>query len=151
MLGAAGLVAVCKTLIHRARPAIVPGRPFYSYPSGHALGTTALVGTLLVIGLPACRQPWQRGLLWSAAVAWSALMSASRVYLGYHYLTDVCGGMFLGTAWICFCQALLLARLQPLPGRKERGEHIAGATCWSGVGDLMQEKPETGHATAGHY
>ena len=39
----------------------------------------------------------------------SLLMSSARVYLNSHYVTDVLGGMLLGAAWTCLCQALVLA------------------------------------------
>jgi membrane-associated phospholipid phosphatase len=109
MFGTVGLEGFFKALIHRARPDPRHGAHFASYPSGHALAATVLAGALLVIWLPRCHRFWQRALLWSAAVAWSLLMSAARVYLDCHYVTDVAGGILLGAAWTCFCQGLLLA------------------------------------------
>jgi membrane-associated phospholipid phosphatase len=109
MLGTVGLETFFKTLVHRIRPDLRHVVQFNSFPSGHALAVTVFVGALLVIWLPVCRRAWQRAVLWSAAAGWVLLISSARVYLNSHYLTDVLGGMLLGAAWTCFCQALLLA------------------------------------------
>jgi membrane-associated phospholipid phosphatase len=109
MLGTVGLETLFKTLVHRVRPDLRHVIQFNSFPSGHALAVTVFVGALLVIWLPVCRRPWHRVLLWSAAAAWVLLMSSARVYLNSHYVTDVIGGILLGAAWTCLCQALLLA------------------------------------------
>jgi membrane-associated phospholipid phosphatase len=109
LLGTVGLEAFFKTLVHRIRPDLRHVVQFNSFPSGHALAVTVFVGALLVIWLPICRRPWHRVVLWSAAAGWVLLMSSARVYLNSHYVTDVVGGMLLGAAWTCLCQALLLA------------------------------------------
>jgi membrane-associated phospholipid phosphatase len=107
LLGTLGLEAVCKTLVHRARPGLAHGVQLDSYPSGHALAATILAGALLVIMLPGCRGRMQRSGLWLAALLWPALVAASRVYLGCHYPTDAAGGVLLGAAWVCLCAAFL--------------------------------------------
>jgi membrane-associated phospholipid phosphatase len=110
MFGTFGLEGVFKGLVHRPRPDMVPGSYFNSYPSGHALAATILASVLLAIWLPVCWRLGQRFFLWSAAIVWIGLISASRIYLGTHYPTDVAGGILLGGAWVYFCQGLLLNR-----------------------------------------
>jgi undecaprenyl-diphosphatase len=118
LLGTLGLEAVCKTLVHRARPDLARGVQFDSYPSGHTLAATILAGTLLVIMLPGCRGRLQRSGLWLAALLWPALVAASRVYLGCHYPTDAAGGVLLGAAWVCLCAAFLQWRSHRSPAKR---------------------------------
>lgn len=78
----------------------------YSFPSGHAAGTTVFWGFVCVLAWswPA-RPSIRRGLL-VIAPAMVVLTCASRVYLGAHYLTDVIAGVCEGVAWVCVCEAL---------------------------------------------
>lgn len=72
----------------------------YSFPSGHAMGsavTFAALAYLAVRVLPG----WRRK---SAAVAFAATMilaiSASRIYLGVHWISDVGAGIAAGLIWV---------------------------------------------------
>lgn len=79
-------------LVWRPRPVEVrlvwPQPNFPSYPSGHAAATFAVA---LVLGLT-FKKPW----VWIAALGAAALTALSRVYLGFHYPSDVLGGSILG-------------------------------------------------------
>lgn len=51
---------------------------------------------------------WGRrsGLIATAlAIALALIIGTSRIYLGYHYLTDVVGGFLAGTAWLIIVSA----------------------------------------------
>ena len=72
-----------------------------SFPSGHAMASASLYLTLAFV---AGREKKRAGLLaGSGALALS--VSASRVFLGVHWPTDVLGGFALGTAWACLTEA----------------------------------------------
>jgi undecaprenyl-diphosphatase len=66
-----------------------------SFPSGHAIGGAVLAVGLVVAFVPA--GPARRNMEMVAA-GFALLMSASRVYLGAHYLTDVVAGVAFGAA-----------------------------------------------------
>jgi membrane-associated phospholipid phosphatase len=72
----------------------------YSFPSGHAAGTTVFYGMLAAYLISKAR-PWQwRALISTSAVALVALVALSRLYLGVHYLSDVVAGIAEGIAWL---------------------------------------------------
>jgi undecaprenyl-diphosphatase len=48
-------------------------------------------------------RPW----LWVLAVAMVALVGASRIYLGAHFLTDVVAAFAEGVAWLACCLVAL--------------------------------------------
>jgi undecaprenyl-diphosphatase len=98
------LVSVAlKSVIARPRPPLstmsVPGsETTYSFPSGHTVGTATF---LLTVGyLIWIRNPHVRSLvLWALATgAGIALVAGSRLYLGYHFVTDVTAGFALAVA-----------------------------------------------------
>ncbi|WP_072802596.1 phosphatase PAP2 family protein [Rhodococcoides yunnanense] len=83
----------------------------HSFPSGHVTGTaTLLMMTALVLGHRSRRL---RSVLMTAALAVTALVAASRLYLGVHWFTDVCAGLLLA----CFMVALGSVALRVGSGR----------------------------------
>lgn len=90
-----------KVSIGRARPEesfqLTPGlEQSFSFPSGHTTGAATLV---LVTAYLAWRGRRSRRALiaWSfGAVAVIALVGGSRLYLGYHFLSDVLAGACVG-------------------------------------------------------
>ena len=100
-----------KILVHRHRP-FVDGWfvdwSGYSFASGHTIGATLLYGQLALFIIPMIKNRRGRVLVFSAATFVIFLVGFSRIALGAHYLTDVLGGMFLGTSWLTLC--LLVSR-----------------------------------------
>jgi membrane-associated phospholipid phosphatase len=60
----------------------------YSFPSGHAQGSTVYWGQTAV--------EIRRKAMWAAAVVAIVLISLSRIYLNVHWPVDVAGGIFIG-------------------------------------------------------
>jgi undecaprenyl-diphosphatase len=103
-LAAALLTEGVKALVQRPRPdmpwRIIALPSSWSFPSGHALQSTAVYGTLaLVVGrrLPARRRA---AAVFALGVALPLLIAFSRVYLGVHYLSDVLAGLAGGLALV---------------------------------------------------
>ena len=72
----------------------------YSFPSGHAMGTTVVCGALAYLAL---RSLWGWGAKAATLAGASCIaisVSLSRVYLGVHWLSDVAAGMAAGFAWV---------------------------------------------------
>jgi membrane-associated phospholipid phosphatase len=101
--GAGLLVIGFKALYGRARPPRfeqVIQYPGYSLPSGHALGSTVVIGIVTAAALPALRRARDRLLVIIGAAVLVLLVGVSRLYLGAHWLTDVLAGWLLGGAWL---------------------------------------------------
>ena len=91
-LGAEALDQILKLLLNRPRP-----EPFFglvspithSFPSGHAMVSCCFFGVLAAILAARERSRLKRMAIFAAAALLVALMGFSRVYLGFHYPTDV--------------------------------------------------------------
>lgn len=102
-LSAELLTQLLKLALHRPRPAVffgLPVAPTYSFPSGHAFVSTVFFGLLVSLFLAAEPSRGKRAA-WAALVTLGAsLIGLSRVYLGYHYPSDVLGGWAAAAAWL---------------------------------------------------
>ena len=77
----------------------------YSFPSGHALGSSALYGFLAV--LLASQYPRYRLGIYSIAVVIVGSIGLSRLFLGVHYPTDIIAGYAVGLLWLTTCVWIL--------------------------------------------
>jgi len=100
VLGGLTGVQLLKWAIDLPRPIeIYEGISSYGFPSGHVAMSIVIYGFLIVVlsrGLPGSRQ-WKAV---PAVVAYSFIIGVSRLYLGVHWLSDVLGGLFIGTMWV---------------------------------------------------
>lgn len=98
-----GVAALVKMIIERPRPAedlqVIPGfETSFSFPSGHTTGAATLVLVVAYL-LWRRRKTWRALLVWmGASVLIVVLVGGSRLYLGYHFVTDVLAGASLGFA-----------------------------------------------------
>jgi undecaprenyl-diphosphatase len=101
MVGSLVLNQSMKLIFQRPRPQLDWARviPEYSFPSGHAMNSLVFyVGLALVVWAVRGRRAGQVAI--AAAIVLSLLIGISRIYLGYHYFTDVVGGFLAGAAWL---------------------------------------------------
>ncbi|WP_144760917.1 phosphatase PAP2 family protein [Curtobacterium sp. 9128] len=93
-----------KDLVGRARPPLADAVPPYehspSFPSGHTLNATVVVGTIVYLLL--LRESRRVTRVWTVALGTVFVVSIglSRVFLGHHWLTDVLAAWALGLAWL---------------------------------------------------
>ncbi len=97
--GAAVLNPVLKAGFQRPRPqlwaTLTPEHDF-SFPSGHAMGSMAVVLALVVLAWPT-RWRWPVIVL---GMVFVVLVGVSRVYLGVHFPSDVLAGWGAALAWV---------------------------------------------------
>lgn len=93
----AALNTALKDLFGRARPDLWPHAAVSgdSFPSGHAMQSTMVYGTLAV--LCARRWPERAQLFYTLAVLLIAGITASRAVLGVHWPTDLIAGVAMGS------------------------------------------------------
>lgn len=99
--GSVALNGVMKLFFQRPRPKLPWGHvlPDYSFPSGHAMNS--LVFYLAVALLAWALLGRRIGVLAvTVALGLALVVGISRIYLGYHYFTDVVGGFAAGLVWI---------------------------------------------------
>ncbi len=112
-----------KQLFQRDRPEatelyVISTPSSFSFPSGHAFGSTAVLLSLLLVA----RALGVRGarLALSTAVTFLVVagVATSRVYFGVHFASDVVGGVLGAAAWV----ALVTGFFYPaaLPGERAK-------------------------------
>ena len=99
-LSAEAVAQLLKLATHRARPAIFFGLApahTYSFPSGHAFVSTVFYGVLAAF---LTDRTSHRVTAVAAGLILALLIGLSRVYLGYHYPSDVLGGWICAVGWL---------------------------------------------------
>src|SRR5689334_19591626 len=113
-VGALLINELMKLFFHRPRPQLPWSHvlPDYSFPSGHTMNSAAFYLAIAVI-------VWSIAGRRSGAVAIVAmtlltvLIGTSRIYLGFHYFTDVIGGALAGVAWLLITVGAFRSRRLP--------------------------------------
>ncbi|ANZ33376.1 phosphatase PAP2 family protein [Staphylococcus carnosus] len=85
----------------------------YSFPSGHAMGSTSFFGSIIFIasrylhGTP-------RVMMTAFCIFMIAMICLSRIYLGVHYPTDIMGGITAGLICILTVSVFFKGKLKPI-------------------------------------
>jgi len=109
------LIFSLKHFFVRARPEIqFLAETGYSFPSGHALISVVLFGSLIYFGFRVRKDLSQISIL-IVSLLGIIVLGMSRIYLNVHWFSDVLGGYFLGATilftWICFYEFNIFQRL----------------------------------------
>ena len=98
------LVLLLKNIYQRPRPSILHlvEEKGFSFPSGHSLASTLVLGSLIIIISQHVKHKTARYFLQGLLVLGIVTIVVSRVYVGVHYPSDVLGSMILGLAVLQF-------------------------------------------------
>jgi undecaprenyl-diphosphatase len=102
--GVGGLLNVAlKAFFARARPELAEALRHasgYSFPSGHAMGSTIVFGALAYLALRILPTWRERAAALAFAVSMIIAIASSRIYLGVHWISDVAAGIVAGLIWV---------------------------------------------------
>lgn len=116
--GASLLNLLLKTLFQRDRPELwerIVTENSYSFPSGHAMASSALACSLMVIFWPTRWRWW----VVAGAGVYMVLVGLSRLYLGVHYPTDIAAGWLVSGAWVAVVTTALRYPTRAKPEAKK--------------------------------
>ena len=100
---------VLKNIFDRERPTLlrlidITG---FSFPSGHAMGSTSFFGSVMFI-INRKMSGADKGIIIGLCALMILMVSISRVYLGVHYPTDIVAGIIGGI--FCIVLSTLILR-----------------------------------------
>ncbi len=92
-----------KVFFARARPELTDmlrETSGYSFPSGHAMGSTLVFGALMYVAVRYFRTKNTRAFVVALCLSMIIAISFSRIYLGVHWSSDILAGIAAGTTWV---------------------------------------------------
>ena len=101
--GGALLNLELKRYFARARPELAEmlrRAQGYSFPSGHAMGSTVVMGAFAYLAVRSLTTWRQKSAAMAFAITFVMAVSASRVYLAVHWLSDIFAGITGGLLWL---------------------------------------------------
>ncbi|BDZ46034.1 phosphatase PAP2 family protein [Naasia aerilata] len=127
MLTGVILALVLAPIIRHPRPPIAlmmldPDRTF-SFPSGHVLGMCDFFLILAFLLASRIQRTWVTVLLLALAIGSIVAQIISRLYLGYHWLTDVSASVALSLVVVGAVIAIDTHRTVRIPGERIVGSH----------------------------
>jgi membrane-associated phospholipid phosphatase len=90
----------------------------HTFPSGHVASALSLMGIVAI----ACGAKPRHLIIWLGIAGVTAIVAATRIYLGAHWFSDTLGGVFLGLGAVFAGAALLPDRKGPRPSPPQSPE-----------------------------
>jgi membrane-associated phospholipid phosphatase len=75
----------------------------YSFPSGHVMNATLLYGIMSIFAIQMIKEWRWQVFIGLFTILLVILVALSRIYLGYHYLSDTLAAGAIGSAWLSLC------------------------------------------------
>lgn len=150
LVGGAATVSILattfsKNLVGRTRPDFINAVPPYetspSFPSGHALNSTVVIGVLVYLTCLQLKKTSARIAIIAGGLVFVLAMGLSRVFLGHHWMTDVIAAWLLGLAWLGI--VILAHRLFHVIRHRE---HAGPAPTFDHPAHLRDGRAGHGHA-----
>lgn len=117
MATSAAVTVGAKMAVERARPGAADRLGAfdgtYSFPSGHTLNSAVFLGLVCLLLIPLLVQRSARIGAHGAAVLLAAGIGASRIYLGYHWTTDVLASWLIAAALLSVVYIVSRVLLSP--------------------------------------
>jgi membrane-associated phospholipid phosphatase len=104
------------TAAHPPVAAHIPVPLEHTFPSGHVASALSLMGIVAI----ACGGKPRHLIIWLGIASVTAIVAATRIYLGAHWFSDTLGGVFLGCSAVFAGSALLPDRTVPDLARGNR-------------------------------
>jgi undecaprenyl-diphosphatase len=124
VLGAGLLSSLLKLILNRERPTYLTHlvtENWLSFPSGHAMGSSALAIACLFLLWKTRWRWWTIG----AGSIYVLAVGVSRVYLGVHYPSDILAGWCVSWLWIGLLSYLFIPKYRRTKsGNKWLSEHV---------------------------
>jgi undecaprenyl-diphosphatase len=121
------VVYLLKIAVGRPRPVagllVASSSTGYAFPSGETTDAT-VVYVLTALLLTTAERRVRRIVALAAAAALALLVGLSRVYLGYHWASDVLAGWLLGAAITAFAYAVVGSLAGPAPPPADGPERL---------------------------
>lgn len=96
----------------------------FSFPSGHVLGASDFFLLLAFLLASRIQRTWFTVLAVAVAIVMIVAQAAGRIYLGYHYLTDVSASIALSMVVVGLVMAIDTGRTVEVPGEQVESTSI---------------------------
>ena len=129
-VGLVGLGSIVgKQVITAAHPPFAAQMPIpleHTFPSGHVASALSLMGIVAI----ACGRRPRHLIIWLGIAGVTAIVAATRIYLGAHWFSDTLGGVFLACSALFAGAALLPDRTRSRPSPRQSPESASVNYAW---------------------